>query len=109
MTPITTTPYLAGRHKLPAGAVPLATDQPASLICQTAPGRWIRWWPGTRSIESLPPAIQAAVIQTLTAHFGGRKKFAAALEVNVRTVDAWKRCVQTLPIRAAEQIARLLA
>lgn len=109
MTPIATTAYLTGSHKLPAGAVPLASDKPASSICQTPAGRWIRWWPGTRSIEALPPAIQASVIAALTAHFGGRQKFADALEVNVRTIDAWKRCVQTLPVRAAEQIARLLA
>lgn len=109
MTPIPTTAYLSGSHKLPAGAVPLVTDKPASMICQTPPGRWIRWWPGTRSIEALPPAIQTEVVACLSAHFGGRRKFAEALEVNVRTVDAWKSRIQTMPVKVAEQIARLLA
>lgn len=109
MTPITNTTYLFGLHNLPAGAVPLVTDKPGSVLCQTPPARWIRWWPGTRSIESTPPSTQTKIVTALIAHFGGRTKMADALEVSPRTIDAWRRRVQPLPVKAAEQIARLLA
>lgn len=106
---ISTTSYLAGRHALPAGAVPLATDQPGSVICQTAPGRWIRWWPGTRSIEALPGEIQIPVMVALAERFGGRTKLAAAMDVSPRTIDAWRRNQAVIPVKTAEAIARMLA
>jgi len=109
MTPITNPTYLFGLHNLPAGAVPLASDKPGSVVCQTPPGRWIRWWPGTRSIEALPPSTQKKVMVCLVGHFGKRSKMAEALDVSPRTIDAWRMMVQPLPVKAAERIARLLA
>lgn len=108
MNLLATTPYLAGSHKLPAGAVPIATDKPGSVICQTPSGRWIRWWPGTRSIESLPGGIQIPVINALVARYGTKQALAAALEVSPRTIDAWRRNQCVFPAKAAEQAAGLL-
>jgi hypothetical protein len=108
MTLLTTPTYLAGGHKLPAGAVPLATDQPGSVICQTPPGRWIRWWPGTRSIESVPPETQIGVVNALVERFGTKGALAEALQVSPRTVDAYRRNQAVITVKTAEEIARML-
>ena len=109
MTLLTTNSYLVGRHALPAGAIPLAADQPGSLVCQTPHHRWIRWWPGTRSIESLPGTVQKQVLHAVVERFGSTVNTAAALGVSPRTVEAWRSCRIPLPIKAAEQIARIVS
>lgn len=109
MTLLTTNSYLVGRHPLPAGAVPLATDKPGAVICQTPHARWIRWWPGTRSIESVPMTIQKQVLTSLCDKIGGTHETAAALGVSHRTIEAWRACRIPLPLKAADQIAQYLA
>ncbi len=105
------TDNLAGRYPLPAGAVPLATDQPGSVVCITAPGRWVRWWPGTRSIEAMPsPDTQRAVIGVIIAQLGGTAATTAvALDVSHRTVEAWRTGRDALPVRTAHRIATAIA
>ena len=109
MTLLHTTTYLGGRHPLPAGAIPLATDQPGSVICQTPHNRWIRWWPGTRSIESAPMTVQRLILAALCKRTGGTTELAAEMDVSARTVEAWRSCRMPMPIKAAETAARLLA
>lgn len=109
MTLLTTNSYLVGRHPLPAGAVPLATDQAGALVCQTPHARWIRWWPATRSIESVPRSIQKLVLTAVCQRLGGTLKTGETLGVSPRTIEAWRSCRMPLPIKAAEQIARLMA
>jgi hypothetical protein len=100
--------YLAGSHHLPAGAVPLCTDQPGSIICQTTHGFWIRWWEGTRSIERVPQTIQRQVVAALVDRAGGTDALADRIQVSPRTVHAWRSCRFVLPAKAADDIAHLL-
>jgi hypothetical protein len=109
MTPIHHAPYLAGEHKLPAGAVPLVTDKPGTVICQTTPHYWIRWHEGTGKIDQLPlAATQKAVVACLIAAFGGRKTMAAKLYMSERTIEAWSQGRIPLTCKAAHDIAHLL-
>jgi hypothetical protein len=108
MTPIAnTSPYITGAHKLPAGAIPLCTDKPGSVICQTPHGYWIRWWEGTRSIETVPRSIQRKVVTALVTKAGGTEAFADLVKVSPRTVEAWRSCRIPLPLKAADDIANL--
>lgn len=111
MTPIPTlSRLLAGRSPLPAGAVPLASDKPASLVCLMPSGRWVRWWPGTRSQESLPPETQRDVLEVIVGALGGTAgAVAARLDVSSRTVEAWRHGRAPLPIRAAFLIAAAMS
>lgn len=109
MTLLTTNSYLVGRHPLPAGAIPLATDEDGALVCQTPHHRWIRWWAGARRIEALPATVQKPVVRAVCKQFGGTAKTAEALGVSPRTVEAWRSCCMPLPVKAAEQIARIAA
>ncbi len=104
--------FFAGRTPLPAGAVPLAgeDDKISSCICLTPPGRWVRWWSGTRSIESLPPSTQRDVIAVLVEQLGGTSAAAAnTLGISARTVEAWRSGKAPLPIKAAYMIAETIA
>ena len=101
---------LAGRNPLPAGAVPLAEDAPGSVICLMPNGRWIRWWPGTRSMESMPPETQRAVMEVVIGQLGGTAAtVGATLDVSPRTVEAWRSGKAPLPIKTAYAIAEALA
>jgi DNA-binding XRE family transcriptional regulator len=102
--------HLAGRHPLPAGAVPLASDKPGSLVCMMPCGRWIRWWPGTRSIEPMPPETSKAVAAMLVEHLGGTSARAAVgIGVSTRTVEAWRSGRAKMALATALRIAELLA
>jgi hypothetical protein len=103
-----TSPYLEGKHKLPAGAVPLCTDKPGSVICQTAHGYWIRWWEETRSIERTHQSIQRHVVAALVARAGGTQALADRIKVSPRTVQAWRGSRIPIPLKAADDIAHLL-
>lgn len=101
---------LAGRTPLPAGAVPLAEDKPGSVICLMPSGRWLRWWPGTRSMESMPEDTQRAVVDVLVSQLGGSAaKAGEALGISPRTVEAWRSGKAPLPIKSAFAIAETLA
>ena len=110
-TPLPTiTRHHHGRAPLPSGAVPLAEDAPGSSVCLMPTGRWIRWWPGTRSIESMPPDTQKLVMGCIVAKLGGTAaKAAERLGVSTRTVEAWRCGRAPLPIQAAYAIAEILA
>mgnify|MGYP003903144747 CR=1 FL=1 len=103
-----TSPYLLGHHPLPAGAVPVCTDQPGSVICQTPHGHWIRWWPGTRSIESVSPQLQREIVRTVVEELGGTLQAAEKLRVSRRTIEQWRCARSVLPCKAAIDIASLL-
>lgn len=110
MTPINPAKYLAGKHRLPSGAVPMATDKPGSVLAVTPHGRWIRWWEGTSSIESVPPGIQKVVVDALVEAMGGTSAtMAEALGISRRTVEAWRAGRIPLPAKSAENICRVLA
>jgi len=100
--------HLAGRTPLPAGAVPLATDAPASLVCLMPNGRWIRWWPADRLIEAMPSDTQRAVLAVLVDQLGGTAAMAERLDVSPRTVEGWRANQSALPIRTAYTIAQSL-
>lgn len=104
--------FFAGSTPLPAGAVPLAAESGkiSACVCLTPVGRWIRWWPGTRSMESMPPETQAAVVGVLVGQLGGTASaMAGQLGVSPRTVEAWRSGKSPLPIRVAYEIAEILA
>jgi len=109
MNPIHQNPYLTGKHRLPAGAVPLATDHLGTVICQTVPHFWIRWHEDTGRIDQLPlAATQKQVMLCLVAAFGGKKEMAKRLYVAERTVEAWAGGQAPLTLKAAYDIALLL-
>jgi FixJ family two-component response regulator len=73
-------------------------------------GRWVRWWPGTRSLESMPPETQRSVMDAVIGQLGGTAAAAAArLDISSRTVEAWRSGKAPLPIRMAYAIAAALA
>ncbi len=113
ITPLTNiSTFYAGQSPLPAGAVPLASESGAisACICLMPSGRWLRWWPGTRSMESMPPDTQRAVMEVVVAQLGGTAAtVGAALDVSPRTVEAWRSGKAPLPIKAAYAIAQALA
>ncbi len=109
MTPINPAKYLAGKHRLPAGAVPLATDQPGSVLATTPHNRWIRWWETDSLNQAVSNSIQAPVVAAICAALGGTKAMAEKLEVSPRTVEAWRSARMPLPSRSAESILRALA
>lgn len=104
--------FLAGQSALPAGAVPLAseTGSISACVCLMPAGRWLRWWPGTRSMESMPPETQRAVMDAVISQLGGTAAAAAScLDVSPRTVEAWRSGKAALPIKSAYAIAEALA
>ena len=104
--------YLAGTTPLPAGAVPLATepDKIGSVVCLTPVGRWIRWWPGTRSIEHMPQATVKEVAEIVVQELGGTAQSAAEqLGVSKRTVESWRCGRGRMGIANAMQVAAHLA
>lgn len=102
---------LSGANRLPAGVVPLATDKPGSMVVITAVGCWRRWWPGTRSYESMPHReTQRAVMAVLCEQMGGTSAdIAARLGVSPRTVEAWRQGKAALTAKAAIRIAEEVA
>ena len=101
--------YYIGHHRLPAGAVPLASENMAAIVCLTPPGRWIRWWPADGLSQPLPATAQREVLETVIAQLGGTAASAAdRLGVSPRTVEAWRCGKAALPIRAAYEIAEKL-
>jgi hypothetical protein len=109
MTPINPAKYLAGKHRLPAGAVPLATDHPGSVIATTPHNRWLRWWETDSRIEHAPNSIQKQVVTCICKALGGTQAMADTLGVSRRTVEAWRAVRIPVPPRAAETILRALA
>jgi hypothetical protein len=104
--------FFAGLTPLPTGAVPLAAERGkiSACVCLMPTGRWIRWWSGTRSFESLPPETQAAVMDVVAEQLGGTSAAAAErLGVSPRTFEAWRAGRRPLPIRSAYAIAHALA
>lgn len=104
--------FYAGRTPLPAGAVPLACERGTvtACICLMPAGRWVRWWPGTRSMESLPPATQRGVVEALIPQFGGTAaSMSEATGFSARTVEAWRSGRSAMGIAAAHHIAGLLS
>lgn len=108
MKPIPTRDWLAGKHPLPAGAVPLASDLEGTVICATPSGRWIRWHAKKRTMEDACPGAQREVIRMAVSVTGGTAMLAEKLKVSPRTVEAWRGGTKPLPIRVAEQIAWIL-
>lgn len=101
---------LAGHTSLPAGATPLAEDAPGSIVCLMPSGRWLRWWPGTRSMESMPPDTQCGAMEVVISQLGGTAAaVGSALSVSPRTVEAWRSGKAPLPIKSAYAIAEALA
>lgn len=101
---------LKGYSPLPAGAIPLAEDKPGSMVCLMPTGRWVRWWPGTRSLESLPAKIQQAVMDVVVEQLGGTAAATAKnLGVSPRTVEAWRSGKAALPSKSAMGIAEALS
>ena len=110
MTPINPTKYLAGKHRLPAGAVPLATDKPGSVLAVTPHARWIRWWEGTSSVEGVAPGIQVPAVNSLIAALGGTSKStAAATGISPRTIESLRIARMPMSAKAADQFAHALA
>jgi len=104
--------FFAGRTPLPAGAIPLASESSTitACICLMPSGRWVRWWPGTRSMEALPPETQRGVVDVLIGQLGGTAAAAAAkLDVSSRTVEAWRSGKAPLPAKAAYLIAEKIS
>lgn len=100
--------WIQGTAPLPAGAVPLAGDVPAGIICLMPSGSWIMWLGGV--IRSRPPETQRAVMEVVIGQLGGTAASTAdALGVSARTVEAWRSGKAPLPIRAAYQIAEVVA
>ena len=109
MKPIHQASYLAGKHKLPSGTVPLATDMPGTIICQTVLHYWIRLHTKTGRIDQLPLAsTQKKVIACLLEAFGGKKEMAAKIYVSERTIESWLGGQSPLTLKAAYDIAQLL-
>lgn len=110
MKPITKIPeWLIGRRRLPAGALPLATETGMQMICLMPTGRWIRWWPADSLIQQMPPDTQKAVMLVLIEQLGGSTaKAAEKLGVSTRTVEAWRQGKNPLPIGKAYEITELI-
>lgn len=109
MKPIHQASYLAGEHKLPSGAVPLATDRPDTIICQTVPHYWIRLNTKTGWIDQLSLAsTQKKVVACLVEAFGSKKEMAAKIYVSERTIESWLGGQSPLTLKAAYDIAQLL-
>lgn len=113
ITPLDTiAKFYAGQTPLPSGAVPLASEAGtiSACVCLMPTGRWVRWWPGTRSLESMPPDTQRGVMDALIGQLGGTAAAAAArLDVSARTVEAWRSGKAPLPIKMAYAMAQTLA
>jgi DNA-binding XRE family transcriptional regulator len=104
--------FFAGLTPLPSGAVPLAAERGkiSACVCLTPSGRWIRWWSGTRSMESMPPETQREVVGMAVEQLGGTAAaMAERLGVSPRTVEAWRSGKSPLPIRVAYEIAEILS
>jgi hypothetical protein len=101
--------WLAGGHRLPAGFIPIASDKPASILCVTAQGRWVRWWEGTRSIENLPADTQREVMAWAVTELGGTKAAAKSLNVSPRTIESWRAGISPLPCKTSARLAAALA
>ena len=103
--------FFAGKTPLPSGAVPLASESesPIACVCLMPNGRWIRWWPATRSLESMPPETQRGVMGAIIGQLGGTAPAAAEkLDVSARTVEAWRSGKSPLPIKVAYAISEVL-
>jgi hypothetical protein len=81
------------RHGSPLGQgnIPLATDNPASVICYSYITRtFFRWWPGTGQVEKLED-VWPLVVETYLAKLAGgdRQILADYFEVPADRVDQW--------------------
>lgn len=102
--------YYLGQRRLPAGAVPLASDSDAAIVCLSAAGRWIRWWPAEGLIQTLPPKTIRKVMEVIIGELGGTAKATAEkIDVSPRTVEAWRGGYAKMSIAAAYRIAEELA
>jgi len=99
-----------GSIRLPAGAVPLASDQYAGIVCLMPSGRWVRWWPTESLLQTMAPETQSTVMSVLIGHFGGTAAtMALRLGVSVRTVEGWRSGRARLPIKPAYKITQALS
>ena len=102
--------YYIGQRRLPAGAVPLASDGHAAIVCLGAAGSWVRWWPADGVIQTMPPKTIRAVMEVVINELGGTAKATAEkIDVSPRTVEAWRGGSAKMSIAAAYRIAEELA
>jgi len=100
--------WLKGTAPLPAGAVPLAVNGMAGLVCLMPTGRWVSWLGGV--MTSMPPETQKYVMDLLVDQMGGTaEKMADNLGVSRRTVESWRSRNNLLPIVKAFEIAEILS
>lgn len=98
---------LAGKVRLPAGAVPLARDDFA-LVCYFPSRSWRLVWPDV--IQSLPPETQTEVVDLAIQTLGGGAEGAAkALGVSRRTLEGWRCGKDRMSHAAAFRMAEVLA
>lgn len=110
MTPISPTKLtkaLAGKVRLPAGAIPLAQDKTA-LVCYFPSRSWRLVWPDV--IQSLPPETQTEVVDLAIQTIGGGAEGAAkALDVSRRTLEGWRCGKDRMSHAAAFRMAEVLS
>lgn len=98
---------LAGKVRLPAGAVPLAQDKTA-LVCYFPSRVWRLVWPDV--VQSLPPETQAAVVDLAIQTLGGGAAGASkALGVSRRTLEGWRCGKDRMSPAAALRMAEVLS
>jgi hypothetical protein len=99
--------WLQGRHPMPAGAIPLASNSSGGVVCMLPSGLWIMWRDGL--LTHRPPETQRAVMDVAINLLGGTAAaMAERLKVSPRTVEGW-RIGRRIEAKKAMEMAELMA